>query len=147
MEGNKVLVITSGGFDPLHDGHVEYLKLAKSLFNNVFHICIINNDRFLLRKKGHKVLSQEQRAKIIKELKCIDDVYYSSDDDNTVCVSIIKIFEKYHNDYNKVVFAKGGDRNKNEIPEANICKKLGIEIIDGLGNKIESSSNMIERMK
>ena len=101
----------------------------------------------MLRKKGYKVLSQEQRAKIIKELKCIDDVYYSSDDDNTVCVSIIKIFEKYHNDYNKVVFAKGGDRNKNEIPEANICKKLGIEAIDGLGNKIESSSNMIERVK
>lgn len=146
MEETSVLVITSGGFDPLHDGHVEYLKKAKRLFRRTIHVCIVNNDNFLLKKKGYCVLSQQQRMKIIGELNCVDFVFRSDDEDESVKDSIEKVYHKYNGYFSKVVFAKGGDRYKNEIPESGICKQLGIAIVDGLGEKIESSSEMMKRV-
>ena len=81
----------------------------------------------------------------MKELKCIDEIVISVDEDMTVNKTIKFIYDKYNGKENEFIFAKGGDRYKYEIPEAKICKKLNISIIDGLGEKIESSSNLVNK--
>lgn len=139
------LVITSGGFDPIHDGHLEYLRKARYLGD--YHVCILNTDDFLMKKKGYCFYTQEQRLAILRELRCIDRVVLSIDDDMTVRQTIGGIYHDYKDITSKFIFAKGGDRFLDEIPEAEICKELGIKIVDGLGNKIESSSNLVEKAR
>jgi len=133
---NKI-VVASGYFDPLHIGHLEYLEKARKLGNKL--IVIINNDFQTKMKKGFVFMSQEDRMKIIKALKYVDDVFLSIDNDESVCKSL----ELLKPD----IFAKGGDRKINEIPETPICRKLGIEIVDGLGEKIRASSDLIKKLQ
>lgn len=149
MKNKKVAVITSGGFDPIHEGHIEYLERAKELAEDTFHICIVNSGVFLNKKKGYAFYSEKQRLKIVSSLRCVDSVFLSVDEDMTVCESISIICKtlKLKENYDEVIFAKGGDRYSDEIPEAETCKKLGIKIIDNLGEKVESSSNLIKRLK
>jgi cytidyltransferase-like protein len=138
---NKKIIITSGYFDPIHIGHIEYFKLSKKLCNNNGKlIVILNNDYQCKLKKGKAFMSQEEKKKILKELKSIDEVFISIDKDRTVCESIKAIAKKYKGE--KIIFSKGGNRFAFEIPEAGVCKDLGIKIIDGLGEKIQSSSNL-----
>lgn len=140
------VVITSGGFDPIHEGHIEYLEMAKNVVPNAYHICIVNNDNFLKEKKGYAFHEFSQRIKIVKALRAVDEVFPSIDDDLTVCDSIEHIARKYLLDpcfIGEVYFAKGGDRFAEEIPEAKVCRDYGIKIIDGLGAKIQSSSALI----
>ena len=125
-------VVTSGYFDPLHIGHIECLELAKQLGDRL--IVIVNNDLQAKLKKGKSFMNEKDRMKIISSLKCVDDVFLSIDKDKTQCESL-----KY---LKPNIFAKGGDRISNEIPESKICAELGIEIIDGLGEKIRSSSKL-----
>lgn len=127
-----VVVVASGYFDPVHIGHIEYLKLAKSLGNKL--IVIVNNDKQAILKKGKEFMPFTERIEIVKSLKFVDEVFPSIDEDKTVCKSL----EFLKPD----VFAKGGDRTSGEIPEGEICKKLGIKIIDGLGAKVQSSSSL-----
>ena len=125
------IIATSGYFDPLHVGHIEYLELAKKLGDKL--IVIINNDAQAKLKKGNSFMSEIDRMKIVSSLKCVDEVFLSIDKDKTQCKSL---------EYLKPnIFANGGDRSNNEIPESDICKKLNIKIIDGLGEKIRSSSD------
>ena len=126
-----ILVVASGYFDPLHVGHIEYLELAKKLGDKL--IVIINNDIQAQIKKNRSFMNEQDRMKIISSLKCVDEVFLSIDTDKTQCKSLE--FLKPN------IFANGGDRTNDEIPETNICKKLNIKIIDGLGEKIRSSSN------
>ena len=126
------IVATSGYFDPLHVGHLECLKLARELGDKL--IVIINNDLQAKLKKGKSFMSQEDRMKIVGALACVDEVFLSIDKDKTQCESL-----KY---LKPNIFAKGGDRMTDEIPEAKVCSDLGIKIIDGLGEKIRSSSSM-----
>jgi len=133
---NKI-VVASGYFDPLHIGHLEYLEKARKLGNKL--IVIINNDFQTKMKKGFVFMSQEDRMKIIKALKYVDDVFLSIDNDE----SVRKSLELLKPD----IFAKGGDRKINEIPETPICRKLGIEIVDGLGEKIRASSDLIKKLQ
>ena len=126
------IVATSGYFDPLHVGHLECLELARELGDKL--IVIINNDLQAKLKKGKSFMNQEDRMKIIGALACVDEVFLSIDKDKTQCESL-----KY---LRPNIFAKGGDRMTDEIPEAKVCSDLGIEIIDGLGEKIRSSSSM-----
>ncbi len=126
-----IVVSVSGYFDPLHVGHIEYFELSKKLGDKL--IVIINNDIQAKLKKGKSFMSEKDRAKIISSLVCVDEVFVSIDNDTTQCKSLE--FLKPN------IFANGGDRNNDEIPEANICKKLNIQIIDGLGEKIRSSSD------
>ena len=126
------IVATSGYFDPLHVGHLECLELARELGDKL--IVIINNDLQAKLKKGKSFMSQEDRMKIIAALACVDEVFLSIDKDKTQCESL-----KY---LRPSIFAKGGDRMTDEIPEAKVCSDLGIKIVDGLGKKIRSSSSM-----
>ena len=143
------LVITSGGFDPLHIGHIEYLEKAKALTYTTHHICIVNSDEFLRNKKGFAFMSMQDRSYIVHSLKCVDEVFCSIDEDQTVCKSIEEIAKRFRKNpmCNKIYFAKGGDRFATEIPEKNICDSYGIIIVDGLGKKIRSSSEIVQNAK
>ena len=85
-------------------------------------------------------MPQDEREKIVESLKFVDEVFVSIDKDKSVCDSIKAIAEKYKG--HEIIFAKGGDKFSNEIPEAKVCKEFKIKIIDNLGEKIQSSSNL-----
>jgi cytidyltransferase-like protein len=133
----EIIVAASGHFDPLHLGHIEYLKKAKSLGDKL--IVIVNNDGQTILKKGYEFMPLNERAEIIKSLKFVDEIFVSIDEDKTVCRSLASVRPD--------IFAKGGDRFSSEIPEGPICKELGIKIVDGLGDKIQSSSELVARSK
>ena len=126
------VVATSGYFDPLHVGHLECLEMAAELGEKL--IVIVNSDLQAKLKKGESFMNQYDRMKIIASLKYVDEVFLSIDKDKSQCETL-----KY---LKPNIFAKGGDRTNKEIPEAKICKELGIKIIDGLGKKIRSSSEL-----
>lgn len=136
-------VIVSGGFDPIHKGHIEYLKLASDLGDKL--ICILNNDNFLKLKKGKPFMDISNRYAVVSNLKFVDETYISIDEDTTVCKTLENIALMYPN--YELIFAKGGDRFKDEIPEKDICDKYNIKIVDRLGDKIESSSRLINNSK
>ena len=124
-------VVASGYFDPIHVGHIEYLEMAAKLGDKL--VVIVNNDNQAALKKGAPFMTEEDRLKIVSSLKCVDEVFLSIDEDPTVCKSLHVV--------NPDIFAKGGDRFIDEIPEATTCKEIGAEIVDGLGMKIRSSSD------
>jgi cytidyltransferase-like protein len=136
MKKEKIIA-ASGYFDPIHVGHIECLELAKKLGDRL--VVIVNNDNQAVLKKGKPFMKQEERLKIVQSLRCVDEVFLSIDQDRTVCKSLAAVRPD--------VFAKGGDRTSGEIPESVICKELNIQIIDGLGAKIQSSSSLIENSK
>ena len=132
MKQDLIIVATSGYFDPLHVGHLECLEMAKELGDRL--IVIVNSDLQAKLKKGESFMKEEDRMKIVSALKCVDHVFLSIDKDKSQCESLRHI--------NPDIFAKGGDRTSGEIPESKVCRELGIEIIDGLGEKIRSSSDL-----
>lgn len=129
-----VKVAVSGYFDPIHRGHIEYLKLAKELGDVL--IVILNNDRQAELKKGKVFMPLEDRKAILEAIKFVDEVFVSVDDDLSVCKSLDIIKPD--------IFANGGDRKNEEIPEGEVCNQLGIRIIDRLGEKVQSSSKIIK---
>jgi len=131
------VVAASGGMDPLHFGHVQYLNLARSLGDKL--VVIVNSDEFLIRKKGYAFMPLEERMGILSALRCVDEVVACIDQDQSVCETLRMLKPN--------VFAKGGDRNVGNIPEAAVCKELGIEIVDGLGAKIQSSSELVKKLR
>jgi len=141
------VVIASGYFDPLHIGHIEYLKKSKEIGDIL--IVIVNNDDQLELKRGDRsniLMDECDRLIIINSLKFVDEAILSIDTDASVCKTIKHIKSVWNNKY-KFIFAKGGDRNIYNIPEFNICKKLNIDIIDGLGKKIRNSSDFLEKRR
>lgn len=136
-EVKKMKIVASGYFDPIHIGHIEYLKLAKELGGKL--IVIVNNDKQAKIKKGFSFMNEQERMEVVKNIKYVDDVFLSIDEDATVCKSL----EKLKPD----IFAKGGDRNSSNIPELAVCKKYNIKLVDGLGDKIQSSSELIKGVK
>ena len=125
-------VCISGYFDPLHVGHLEYINKAKKLGD--YLVVIVNNNLQCKLKKGKFFMDENDRVEIVKNLKSVDEVFLSIDDDKTVCKSLKKLKPS--------IFANGGDRKNYEIPESKVCDMYGIEIIDGLGDKIRSSSDL-----
>ena len=125
-------VAISGYFDPIHVGHLEYITEARKLGDKL--IVIVNNNQQCVLKKGKPFMDEKDRVLITSSLKDVDEVFLSVDHDKTVCKSL----ELLKPD----IFANGGDRKNYEIPESVICKKYNIEIIDGLGEKIRSSSDL-----
>lgn len=125
-------VAISGYFDPIHVGHLEYIIEAKKLADKL--IVIVNNNHQCVLKKGKPFMDENDRVTIVSSIKYVDEVFLSIDKDKTVCKSLEKIKPD--------IFANGGDRKNYEIPESVICNKYNIEIIDGLGEKIRSSSDL-----
>ena len=126
------VVAVSGYFDPIHVGHLEYLKMAKSLGDKL--VVIINSDYQASLKKGKSFMPEQDRLEIVQALRCVDEVFLSIDKDKSVCKSL---------EYLKPdIFANGGDRSLEEIPETAVMKKYNIEMVDGLGEKIRSSSDI-----
>ena len=135
-------IIVSGYFNPLHKGHLEYLNQAKAIADKL--IVIVNND-YQRELKGSKAFQdEEERVIIISNLKAVDEVVLSIDQDRTVCETIRHISEKLGKEY-ELAFANGGDQSNESSPEAPICNELGINLIDGLGEKIQSSSWLLEK--
>ena len=125
-------VAISGYFDPIHVGHLEYIIEAKKRGDKL--IVIVNNNHQCVLKKGKPFMDENDRVTIVSSIKYVDEVFLSIDKDKTVCKSLEKIKPN--------IFANGGDRKNYEIPESVICNKYNIEIIDGLGEKIRSSSDL-----
>ena len=135
MKKEKV-VIVSGYFDPLHVGHLEYFKMAKELGDTL--VVILNNREQAMSKKGDEFMDQRDRMEIIFHLDMVDEVLLSIDTDPSVCKSIELVAQ--FKPMAELIFCKGGDRHFGEVPESELCHKLGIKMVDGLGEKIRSSS-------
>ena len=125
-------VAISGYFDPIHVGHLEYLRMAKELGDSL--VVIVNNNYQCKLKKGKHFMDENDRVEIVKALRFVDEVFLSVDKDRTVCKSLEEIKPD--------IFANGGDRATSEVPETPICKKFNIKMVDGLGDKIRSSSSL-----
>ena len=125
-------VAISGYFDPLHVGHLEYIELAADLGDHL--TVIVNNDYQCELKKGKSFMPSKDRVRIIQALSVVDTTFLSVDTDLSVCKSLSIIRPN--------IFANGGDRTIGEIPETKVMQKYNIEMVDGLGNKIRSSSEL-----
>lgn len=129
-----MIVLCSGGFDPLHDGHLDYLEDAAK---RGYVFVALNSDEWLMRKKGWLFMPWTARARLLKQLKVVFDVVSVSDEDGTVCQALHNLRPQY--------FANGGDRTVGNSAEHEICKKLGIEEMFGVGGaKVRSSSDLMK---
>ena len=138
----KKAIIVSGYFNPIHKGHLEYFNTAKSSADELF--VIVNND-FQRDLKGSKEFQlEDERMIIVSNIKAVDLAILSVDTDRTVCKTIEKIAKEYGSAYT-LAFANGGDQNNDTIPERSICEAMGIELLDGLGAKIQSSSWLLKK--
>jgi D-beta-D-heptose 7-phosphate kinase/D-beta-D-heptose 1-phosphate adenosyltransferase len=137
----KTIVLVTGGFDPLHSGHIAYFNAARELGDKL--IVGVNSNEWLTRKKGAPFMSWEERATIIAALYTVDRVINFNDDDNTARDAVRKVREIYPN--HQIVFANGGDRNKDNIPEMDLLKEyLNLKFEFGVGgDKTNSSSKLL----
>ena len=135
-------IIVSGYFNPIHKGHLDYFNQAKALADEL--IVIVNNDFQRELKGSQKFQLEDERVIIVSNIKTVDRVYLSVDQDRTVCQTITKIAEELGATHD-LAFANGGDQNNQSIPEVPVCQKLGVTLIDGLGDKIQSSSWLLKK--
>ena len=138
----KKAVIVSGYFNPLHKGHLELFKKAKEVGDLLF--VIVNNDKQREMKGSKFFMDENERIEIIRALSIVDMAWISIDKDSTQNETLQVFVNKFY-DSLKLAFANGGDQNNDTIPEAKICKTFGIELIDGLGDKVQSSSWLLEK--
>ena len=131
-------VAVSGGFDPVHIGHIRMFRDAAKLGKLAV---ILNTDDFLLRKKGYVFMPLEERREVIESIRYVDSTAVSIDEDDSVCKTLAMLKPD--------VFANGGDRaSRSDIRETEICRKLGIEMVFGIGgNKVQSSSELARKDK
>tara|TARA_B100001939_G_C16850310_1_gene577126 strand:- start:386 stop:820 length:435 start_codon:yes stop_codon:yes gene_type:complete len=134
-------IIVSGYFNPLHKGHIEYFNLSKK--EGDFLIVIVNNDLQRNLKKSKKFMDENERLEIISSLRVVDFSFLSIDKDRTVSKTIELIHEKMGNSM-ELIFANGGDQ-ADRCPEELICNKLGIKLIYNMGDKIQSSSWLLNK--
>lgn len=130
------IIVVSGGFDPIHSGHIEYFKSAKTLGNKL--IVALNSDKWLINKKGKFFMPFEERRAIVENISCVDLVIDFEDDDlGSAINALIKVKEMYPKD--QIIFANGGDRNKKNIPEMSM-DNIHFEFSVGGDDKKNSSS-------
>jgi len=135
-------VAVSGGFDPIHIGHIRLLKEAKKLGDKL--IVILNNDNWLKKKKGYAFMPQQDRMEILNSIRYVDEVVLSFHEKDTKDISICRELEQIKPN----IFANGGDRKADNIPEYTICEKLGIEMVFNVGGeKLRSSSDLVKEQK
>ena len=137
----KKAIIVSGYFNPLHKGHLEYFNNARALCDELF--VIVNNDHQRALKGSKEFQKEDERMIIVSNIKAVDKAILSIDQDRTVCETIRMIANDYGSDY-ELRFANGGDQNNDTIPERPICEEMNVTLIDGLGDKIQSSSWLLK---
>ena len=138
----KKAVIVSGYFNPIHKGHLEYFNNSRALADELF--VIVNNDAQRALKGSKEFQNQEERMTIVSNIRAVDKAILSVDEDRTVCATLKKISQEYGSEY-ELSFANGGDQNNDTIPERPVCEEMGISLIDGLGDKIQSSSWLLNK--
>jgi cytidyltransferase-like protein len=145
----KIVVAVSGGFDPIHVGHVEMFERARKLGDKL--VVILNDDNWLLKKKGYVFMAENERKKIVEAIRYVDQVMISKHPKNPKDMSVCKELNALRPD----IFGNGGDRDKKDAkrkesslnPEQVLCTKLGIETVYGLGKKIRSSSELVKAVQ
>ena len=139
----KTIVIASGYFNPVHYGHIKYLRDAKELGD--YLLIIINNDIQQTIKKGRIILTEKDRYNIMTQFRFCDNAIISDDKDLTQCVTLSRIRNIFKDE--RLLFVNGGDRTSYNIPETNICDELNIEMVFGVGGDYkEDSSTRINRL-
>tara|TARA_B100000925_G_scaffold2202_1_gene1713 strand:- start:2418 stop:2894 length:477 start_codon:yes stop_codon:yes gene_type:complete len=151
LEKKYKVILISGGFDPVHKGHIECIQNAKKLADEVW--IGLNNDSWLRRKKGKSFMKENERAFIMESLRDVDYVYIMNPlihGDDTAIDFIDHARRKYINENGDLpkgvmAFGNGGDRTETTTPENDVCNSYGIESVWGLGDKIQSSSWLLEK--
>ena len=142
IEKKYDIMILSGGFDPVHKGHVRMFKAAKNMAYKV--IVGINSDEWLIRKKGKGFMNWAERAEIIKAFKYVDEVMSFNDKDDSAMELLVRVQQLYPNC--NLAFGNGGDRTESNTPEKGFCSAYNIDSIYQLGGgKVQSSSELIEK--
>ena len=140
MKKNKAIIV-SGYFNPLHKGHLELFEKAKI---NGDELWVIVNSDYQRKLKGSKeFMEEDERLTIIKAIRIVNKALVSIDKDKTQRETLSYLAKKYISKYD-LFFANGGDQNNKSIPELGVCKDIGIGLIEGLGNKIQSSSWLLK---
>jgi D-beta-D-heptose 7-phosphate kinase/D-beta-D-heptose 1-phosphate adenosyltransferase len=142
----KTIVLVTGGFDPLHSGHIEYFKAAKELGDEL--VVGLNSDEWLTRKKGRPFMAFKDRSAIIGALEIVDRVISFDDSDDSACGAIYKLMAT--SGTVKILFANGGDREQTNIPEYETYgDHPNVEFTFGIGgtNKMNSSSWILDEWK
>jgi D-beta-D-heptose 7-phosphate kinase/D-beta-D-heptose 1-phosphate adenosyltransferase len=138
----KKLVIVSGYFNPLHKGHLELFHRAKGYGHKLF--VIVNSDHQRELKGSKEFQDEMERLMIIRNLRVVDYSMISIDKDKTQCATLKYLSDIYGGEY-RLAFANGGDQTNDTIPETYVCIDNEIELIDGLGSKIQSSSWLLNK--
>ena len=131
------VIIVSGYFNPLHKGHLELFKKAKEKGGQLW--VIVNSDLQRELKGSKAFMDEDERLIIVSAIGIVDKAVISIDKDKTQCATLRFLAKEYGTEYD-LFFANGGDQNNDSIPEVPICKEVGIGLIQGLGDKIQSSS-------
>ena len=136
------VVVVSGGFDPIHSGHLAYFKEAKEL--GMYLIVGVNSDEWLMRKKGYVFMPIEEREEIVRSIKYVNGVNRFNDDDDSAIDLLNKV--KYWYPSDEIIFANGGDRNESNCRELSV---EGVEFVYGVGgkDKLNSSSDIVEKVR
>ena len=135
-KNKKVVVAVSGGFDPVHPGHIRMFQKAKRLGDVL--VVILNNDNWLKAKKGFAFMNEKDRKEVIESIKGVDKVILTKHSANPTDMSVSAELLKLKPD----IFANGGDRKKGNVPEVDACAKIGCKMVYNIGHggKIQSSS-------
>jgi cytidyltransferase-like protein len=136
------IIIVSGYFNPIHKGHLEYFMNAKAQGDLLF--VIVNSDHQRSLKGSKEFQKEDERLFIVQHIKEVDQAFLSIDMDRTVCKTLEYLYQQFGSEF-RLAFANRGDQTNQSIPEAPICQSLGIELIDGLGDKIQSSSWLLQK--
>jgi len=135
-------IIVSGYFNPLHKGHLELFEKAKAFGDQLW--VIVNSDLQRELKGSKEFMDQDERLLIVSAIKIVDKAIISIDKDKTQCTTLSDLADKFSSAY-ELYFANGGDQNNESIPEAPVCREKGIGLLEGLGDKIQSSSWLLKK--
>jgi cytidyltransferase-like protein len=142
LEKQKAIIV-SGYFNPIHKGHLEYFNNAKAIDDQLF--VIVNNDHQRELKGSKEFQDENERTSIVSNIKAVDKAILSIDTDRSICATIKMIAEQFGEEFN-LGFANGGDQNNDTIPEKPVCALMNVALIDGLGDKIQSSSWLLKKL-
>jgi cytidyltransferase-like protein len=135
-------IIVSGYFNPLHKGHLELFQKAKASGNQLW--VIVNSDHQRELKGSKEFMDENERLLIVSAVGIVDKALISIDKDKTQCATLADLADKY-SEKNELFFANGGDQDNDSIPEVPVCREKGIGLIEGLGDKIQSSSWLLKK--